>query len=87
MPISQSAADSRDPDRGGPRAAALVAGVGGRRQEPVDGACAGTPGVVEVTRFGAASDGQSLATEGLQPALDACGSAGRGPYWCRPDTT
>jgi hypothetical protein len=41
-------------------------------------------GVFEVTRFGAASDGRALATEGLQRAIDACGSAGGGTVLVPP---
>jgi polygalacturonase len=45
---------------------------------------AGTPGVFEVTRFGAVGDGKTLSTEGLQRALDACGAAGGGTVLVPP---
>jgi polygalacturonase len=39
---------------------------------------AGTPGVFEVTRFGAVGDGRTPSTKGLQRAIDACAAAGGG---------
>jgi polygalacturonase len=38
----------------------------------------------DVTRFGAASDGSTLATAGLQRAIDACGAAGGGTVLLPP---
>jgi len=38
----------------------------------------GSPGLFDVTQFGAVGDGRTLCTEGLQKAIDACGAAGGG---------